>query len=56
MNSVLRKTAGIAAAAMFLAGPLLAQDTEGPLKTVAVASAELPRIYRLDGVAEAVNR
>ncbi len=56
MNSVLRKTAGIAVAAMLLAGPLLAQDTDGPLETVAVASAELPRIYRLDGVAEAISR
>ena len=53
MNSVTRKVAGLAAAVMLLTGPSAAQET---LDTISVASAELPRIYRLDGVAEAINR
>jgi RND family efflux transporter MFP subunit len=36
--------------------PVNAQDAESGLATVAVALADLPRIYRLDGVAEATNR
>lgn len=35
-------------------GTVAAQDT--PLASVPVSRAELPRVYRLDGVAEAINR
>lgn len=43
---------GVATLAMFTAAPTWSTD----LETVPVALAELPRVYRLDGVAEAINR
>lgn len=42
----------LAGIALLASGPAFTAD----LETVAVARAELPRVYRLDGVAEAINR